>query len=369
MTIIFRYVIREIALTSIAICGVLLLILMSGRFVKYLSSALSGDLDPAIIFAIIGYRIPEFLELAFPLAFLMGIMLTFGRMYSENEMSILQASGVSLGRLLKFVLLLGLLFAMFNATLSLYLSPIGASKANLLLKAQDELSELDKITPKKFYKLSGERGVTYAERVSEDGVLENVFLSVFNDSALQGTEGFVILLASTGIQQVTEDNGDSYLVLKNGYRFQGMPGQYNHQVTSFNEYGSKLSEKRKVIRGKEVDTMSSFDLFRSESAEASAALQWRLSLPIMLIVLVIIAVSLSKTDPRKGRYAKILPAILIYFLYFSALNYVARQIRFEQISSDFALLFVHLFFLSFAITIMFREKIKFFALKIGDELG
>ena len=75
---------------------------------------------------------------------------------------------------------LGLLFAVLTATLSLYLSPMGSSKAGLILKVQDQRSDLDKITERKFYKLPGDKGIVYAQRVSEDGVLENVFLSLSN---------------------------------------------------------------------------------------------------------------------------------------------------------------------------------------------
>ena len=103
--IIFRYLRRELLSVTTAVCVVLLLVLISGRFVKYLANALSGEMDPEVIFAVIGYRIPGFLELTLPLAFFLAVLLTFGRLYVENEMSILKGCGFSERKLLSFTLI------------------------------------------------------------------------------------------------------------------------------------------------------------------------------------------------------------------------------------------------------------------------
>ena len=106
--IIFRYLTREILSTTFAICVVLLLVLISGRFVKYLSSALAGNMDAGVIFAVIGYRIPGFLELTIPLAFFLAILLSFGRLHVENEMSVLKSCGVSEANLVGYTLVVAL---------------------------------------------------------------------------------------------------------------------------------------------------------------------------------------------------------------------------------------------------------------------
>lgn len=176
--IIFRYLSREILTSTFAICIVLLLVLISGRFVKYLGNALAGNLDPGVIFAVIGYRIPGFLELTIPLGFFLAILLVFGRLHVENEMSVLRSSGISERRLISYVLSIALILSALVGWLSLSVSPGGAAKAEMILKAQEEMTELDKVKPKRFYRLSGNKGVTYAESISEDRELDDVFLSI-----------------------------------------------------------------------------------------------------------------------------------------------------------------------------------------------
>ena len=130
--IIFRYLSREILTSTFAICIVLLLVLISGRFVKYLGNALAGNLDPDVIFAVIGYRIPGFLELTIPLGFFLSILLVFGRLHVENEMSVLRSSGISERRLISYVLSIALILSALVGWLSLSVSPGGAAKACLL---------------------------------------------------------------------------------------------------------------------------------------------------------------------------------------------------------------------------------------------
>ena len=102
--IIFRYLCREILSATTAVCVILLLVLMSGRFVKYLAKAVSGDMESGVIFAMIGYRIPGFLELTLPLAFFLAVLLSFGRLHIQNEMSVLKACGISERRLMGYTL-------------------------------------------------------------------------------------------------------------------------------------------------------------------------------------------------------------------------------------------------------------------------
>ena len=95
MFIIFRYLTRQILVNMLAVTGVLLMVFMSGRFIKYLAQAAAGYLSPDVLFTIMGYRLPGFLELILPLGLFIGILLAYGRMYLESEMVVLYACGVS----------------------------------------------------------------------------------------------------------------------------------------------------------------------------------------------------------------------------------------------------------------------------------
>ncbi|MDC0370942.1 LPS export ABC transporter permease LptF, partial [Porticoccaceae bacterium] len=333
---------------------------ISGRFVKYLANALAGNMDPAVIFAVIGYRIPGFLELTLPLAFFLAILLTFGRLYVENEMSVLKACGISEGQLLGYTLIMGALLAVLVGWLSLYGSPAGAAKAETILKAQKEMTELDKVSPKKFYTLGGDKGVTYAERINDDRELEDVFLAITAGSAETFDSRLVVVVAESGKQQRSKDGEDRFLVLDSGYRFEGIPGNHNYQITYFEEYGSKLDPPQKVNEDPETDAIRTADLWSSNEAELRATVQWRLSTPFMVLVVVIMAVPLSRTNPRQGRFAKLLPAIMLYFAYLLSLNAIRGNIESGDYPAGLTLIPVHLLFLLMGVFLVNSERFRIF---------
>ena len=159
--IIFRYLCREILSVTFAVCFVLLLILVSGRFVQYLGNVVDGSLDVEVIFTVIAYRMPGILELTLPLAFFVAVLLSFGRMYIDNEMSVLKACGISENKLLGYTLIIAAFLAVTVGWLSLSVSPSGMAKSELILVAQKQKTVLDKLLPNKFYSLGSGKGITY----------------------------------------------------------------------------------------------------------------------------------------------------------------------------------------------------------------
>jgi lipopolysaccharide export system permease protein len=356
--IIFRYLSREILSATFAVCIVLLMVLISGRFVKYLANAVAGNLEPGVIFAVIGYRIPGFLELTLPLAFFLAILLSFGRFYIENEISVLKACGISEEQLLGYTGVVAVLLALVVGWLSLSVSPSGMAKAETIFAAQEEKTELDKLTPKKFYTLRGGKGVTYAENVNEEQELENVFLAVTAGSSETFDSRLVLVVAERGRQQKTEDGTDRYLVLDKGYRVEGVPGSPEYQITQFEEYGSRLEKPEGIKENLEINALPTSELIGSENIKHQAALQWRLSIPVMVLIVTLLAVPLSRTDPRQGRYAKVLPAVMLYFAYLVMLNAMRGALESGSVPIGVTLLPVHLLFLAIAFLLLGWGKIK-----------
>jgi len=130
--IIFRYFARNVLASTVAVCAVLMLVIVSSRFVKYLADAASGKLDPSVLFAIIGYRLPGFLELVLPLAFFLSILLAYGQLYVDSEMTVLQSCGMGENTFVRYTLVFALLIAGIVAWLSLAVSPAGLAKAEEL---------------------------------------------------------------------------------------------------------------------------------------------------------------------------------------------------------------------------------------------
>jgi lipopolysaccharide export system permease protein len=356
--IIFRYLSRELLSVTSAVCVVLLMVLISGRFVKYLANALSGNMDPEVIFAVIGYRIPGFLELTLPLAFFLAVLLTFGRLYVENEMSVLKACGFSERKLLSFTFVVASFLAIFVGYLSLYVTPIGIKKAEAIFTIQEQKSELDRVTEKKFYSLRGGKGVTWVNAISEDRELENVFMSATIEANESSESSLVLVISESGTQTKARDTDDRYLSLKKGYRVEGIPGSHDYQVTYFDDFGTKLAPPEELSEDTATDAMTTKALINSAEIEHRIALQWRFSIPIMMLIVTLLAVPLSRIDPRSGRFARILPAVLLYFAYLVSLNTLRGALESGSLPVSISLLPVHLVFLILALVLIFSEKIR-----------
>lgn len=317
--IIFRYLSREILLTMLAVSSILLLITMSSRFARYLAEATTGKISVEILFSLIGYRLPGFLELILPLGFFIAILLAYGRLYIESEMVVLSACGMSQQRLVNITLISAVLVALVVAAFSLWLSPLGARQTELLLEEQRHRSEFDSLQEGRFQSLGKGQAMTYVENVSNNRQkLNKVFVAqTVGDTA---SDSVAVIVAESGEQTVHPQYGQRYLVLHKGYRYEGLPGSSDYKITRFSTYGAYLtpSDSSAAITNK-ADAKTTAELMAADDLESRVALQWRISMPLLVMIVALLAVPLSRTNPRQGRYLKMLPAILIYLVYLGAL--------------------------------------------------
>ena len=353
--IIFRYFLREILFTTFAVCTVLLLILVSGRLVKYLAEVAASAMDPSIMIAMLGYRIPAFLELVLPLAFFLGLLLTLGRMNGENEITVLYACGFSEKKLFLYVLCIASILAVLVGSLSLFISPSGMAKYDVIVRAQKNRSEIDNVAAKRFYPLREDKGVIYADELSDKNTLKNVFLVMTDESEERSLSRVVMVIADEGLQQAADNASEQYLMLTDGVRVDGVPGNYNYQITDFQEYGIRLADNESFKEDSDVEAMPTTRLFESMDPKSQAALQWRLSLPIMTLVVAFLAWPLSRSKPRQGVYSKLLPGIIIYFTYVLGLNALKGAIESGEVPVFVTLMPLHLAFILIGILLMIRK--------------
>ena len=128
----------------------------------------------------------------------------------------------------------------------------------------------------------------------EDGELQDVFLSVTTGEAGSNDSNLVVVVAGEGNQHLTEDGSERFLVFKEGYRVEGVPGQADYQITFFEEYGTRLEPPDELSEGTEIDAMSTQSLIGSDDLAHQVALQWRFSIPLMVIIVALLAVPLSR---------------------------------------------------------------------------
>ncbi|WP_328184589.1 LPS export ABC transporter permease LptF [Marinobacter sp. OP 3.4] len=349
MSIIFRYLTRQTLITMLAVSGVLLLVFMSGRFIKYLAEAAAGELAGDVLFAIMAYRFPGFLELILPLGFFIGILLAYGRMYLESEMTVLFACGVSDRQVLGHTLVAALVVMLVVGAMSLWVTPWGMKNVDRIFHEQSQVTEFEMLAPGRFQTLESGGRVTYTEALSDDKrKLQGVFIAEYSEADQQ----LSLVVAEEGSQFVDEDTGSRFLVLQDGARFQGLPGELDYAITEFQAYGLKVAEQD-VRGGEDEEGMSTAQLMASDDPELRALLHWRFSLPLIVPVVTLLAVRLSRVNPRQGRFFHLLPAMMIYILYLGLLIVARDALASGRVPEWIGMAWVHVLFLALGLWLQF----------------
>lgn len=335
---------------------VLLMIIFSARFVKYLAEAAAGKLDAGVLITLMAYKSLGFLELILPLGLFIGILLSYGRLYLESEMTVLSACGVSDRRLLGYTMITSLFVAVIVGFLSIYLGPRGVQASELLLAEQRNRTDFETLKPARFNELDSGKGISYAESISKDKQrLNRVFIAEL--AAFSDQEPPSILMAESGETVLDTAFGQKFLMLKNGKRYKGRPGEADYEVVAFEEFYQHLPDPDYAIaKRKATDGMSTLALYQDDSDLASAALQWRLSLPLLVIIVGFLAFPLSKTKARQGRYNKLLPAIVVYIVYLVCLNAARGMVDSGRAPLPGFIWWVHALFFLFAMVLYFAPQ-------------
>ncbi len=357
--LIYRYLSRQLFASTLAVALVLVLVLVFGRFIKYLGDAAEGRIQAEVLFSLLIFRLPGFLEMILPLALFMGILLAYGRMYVDNEMTVLRATGVSNGRLVMMCLVPALMLSAVVASFSVVLSPWGYAQMEQTMAAQRARPEIDMVSAGRFYKrhVDGIERVTYAEGLVEGRTrLENVFLAEFSLTASGESAQPSVVTAAAG-HRVQDDAGNQYLELSNGFRYEGQPGRADYHVIAFEKYRLRIAENPATpsaqIRGLPV-----MALFERADVAAIAELQWRLSLPFMCLVAVLLAVPLSRVEPRQGRFLKLLPSVLLFLFYLILLIGVRQWVERGALPPAWGPWWVHLLFAALGGLLVFSEELR-----------
>jgi len=349
-----RYIFREVAVTWVAVTVVLLVILLSNQLARVLAQAAANNFPSGVVFALIGLTSAGYLTVVVPIGFFLAIMLGLGRLYHESEMAAVQACGVGPAGLYRPIGILGIAIAALLVWLSFWAIPNASARAREIRLQAVREAQFGQFAPGRFRNV-GKNVVFYAEKVDQNGILYNV--NVFIDhSAEQNKDGSMEVWSATRAEQRGAGQAQQTVVLYDGVRYEGVAGEGQFRIIQFSQASIpiNLGEVNTKARGTDVKSMG--ELMRSDDPRDAAELQWRISTPILALVLMIIAVPLSRLKPRQGRFGKIGIAILAYFLY-SQLLVAARTWVESQIAPAFiGLWWVHAVALCVGLWLLARES-------------
>jgi len=207
-------------------------------------------------------------------------------------------------------------------------------------------ADLASIEPGKF--MTGEKGaVVYAERVTSPGRVENVFLQRRDESG-----NVEVVIAERGEQRDSDDPNTRYFVLYDGRRYEGVPGSTEFQVMEFAEHGIPYQlpgadEPELASRAKPMPVLLS-----SSDPEDLAELHFRMAVPIATVILALLAVPLSRSQPRAGRYGRLAIGLLVFIIYFNLMTAGKAWIETGRVTPALGLWWVHGLMLVFALLLI-----------------
>lgn len=322
MNTIARYLTREVAVTMTAVTLILLFIFMCNNLVRYLGMVARGKYAFWVLIHLVLLQIPITLGLLLPLGLYIGVLLAYGRLYVDSEMTVLFACGFSRRQLLAANMSLAFVVMLVTAFFSCFLQPALNLRIHQVLAEAQSGSVIETLMPGRFQSVSegggGER-VYYVKKVSRG---HKHVQEVFSADRKGGKDShWEIIVASKGEDKYMPQTNSDYFQMTDGAIYKGVPGQKNFQVINYKTYGLRVDQD--PLKGFTVDpnlmSMSQLIVASKFQLKALSELEWRLSVPIAVLLLSFLALPLSRIRPRQGRYAKFLPAILIFIVYFNFL--------------------------------------------------
>ena len=356
--LIFRYLAKEVFITLASLTVILLLIFMSNEFVHYLNRAASGQLPLVFIMKLMMLEIPNLMGLLLPLGFYMSLMIAYGRLYADNEMIVLSACGYSPNALLRQSLLMASGVAVFVLIIMLWGSPYIEMERAKLLRSSGVQTLMQAIIPGQFRAVSGGRQIFYVESMSRDkSVAQHVFLARLDDKG--GLPQWDVLWADKAFVQSDPQLNEDYAILQNGRAYQGQPGRADYQVAEFDRYQARLPHPSFEIKHADrIAYPASLWPINNPDRSKAAELQWRFSIPLMVLTLTLIGVPLSRVNSRSGKFSKLIPAVLIFIVYADAVFMARDWLSLGKIPSWLGMWWIHLLFVILGVVLIWRDRVK-----------
>lgn len=321
--IIRNYILKEVLLTLLAVLTVVLLIFFSLRFVRVLGDVASGSLPAELVFTVLSFEMLRSIGSILPVVLFFSVLLAFGRLYRDQEMVALTASGIGQLGLTRVLFWLVPAVLVINGTFTLYVAPWASAQRDSVRHEAENRSELSLLVAGRFTESKSGKLVMYVEELSDDQrQLKNVFVQSRNRSKKS------ILSSASGYRYVDKDSGDEFMVMEDGYRYVGEPGQDDYRITKFKKHAVRIEEKATEAVYLKRSATPTEVLWASTKLRDKAELQKRIILPLSAVALMLLAVPLSRVQPREGRYGRVFSAVLIYVIFNNLLgasyNWIAR---------------------------------------------
>lgn len=312
---------RELFSAAGAVFTALFTIFITFMLVKILGEAAGGKVGSSDVLALIGFTSLIQMPVLLILTGYIAVLMVVTRSYQDSEMVVWFASGLSLTRWVKPVLMFGLPIIVATGFLSLVAAPWANRMSAEFRERFENRSDISKISPGKFQESASSDRIFFVEEVAGDlGKVQNVFINTLKNGRSS------VVVAKEGKIDV-DKNGDKFLIMTQGRRYDGLPTEPNFQMMQFEKYGVLVANQSKAAQSdKATKALTVSELLANPINVNRGELFWRISLPIMATILMLIAIPLGYVNPRVGRFANLIVALLAWVVYLNLVNVVQAWI-------------------------------------------
>ncbi|HRK56777.1 MAG TPA: LPS export ABC transporter permease LptF [Burkholderiaceae bacterium] len=345
-----RAAIAELTNTAGAVFTVLFSIAFSVVLVRILGEAAGGNIDSQAVFSLVALTALTHLPTILTLTVFIAVLMTITRSFRDHEMVVWLTTGQSLLTWIGPVLRFAGPVIVVNAVLALVVSPWANEQITASKKRFESRDDVSKIAPGRFAESASAGRVFFVESVDLDGArVHNVFVSQTRPDREN------IIVAAQGVVQA-QDDGQRYLVLEQGRRYEGLPGQAQYRLMDFERYAIRLDAKpHEPLAQTRTRDHPTAQLWQERSTWSMAELLWRLGLPAVTLTLALLAIPLGYINPRVGRSSNLIIAILVFMTYNSTQSVVQTKVQQGTLSFGVGLWLVHAAVLLIAAVLFVRR--------------
>lgn len=331
----YRSLVREFSTTGAFVFAILLGIIVFTQMIRLLGDSVSGLLAVEGVMALVGFSALNYLPMLLSVSLYLAVLLTLTRSYRDSEMVVWFSSGIGLTRWMRPVMGFAVPVVCVIALLSFVLAPWAKQKAEEYKSRLDTRDDVALATPGAFRESQQADRVFFLENIdTKNNHVGNVFVQSVQNSK-EGT-----MVAKEGLQE-TAPNGDRFLVLLNGTRYEGTPGQHDFKIVEFERYSVRIDAAEIKEKPQNYKSFTTLYLLQHPDSWNMSELEWRIGLPLSALVLAMLAIPLSFVNPRAGRSLNLIIAVVAYMAYNNAMGVATTWVGQGKIGVVLGLWVVH----------------------------
>jgi lipopolysaccharide export system permease protein len=353
VSIVKRYLLREIFKSSAATTLILFVILMSNTLGRLLSEISAGELPAAGLFPVLLGQSVQIFSFLLPLGFFLGVIFAFGQLYKDHELVVLHACGFGYKQLYATLALILIPFFLITLYSGLWLGASALRSAKQIVDEKSHVNEFQQLKVGQFNLSKDKKNVFFMQSMSEDRLeIEKVIIMQKNKQV------DAIETAHSGRNKLDEKSGDLFLEVGPGTRYENHPGKLDYKIIQFDKHGILLEKNKRRVSALHKTEKTPGELLASNSRYEHVEFYWRLNPALTLIVLGLLAVPLAWVAPRQGKYGKVGLALLSFILYQNLLGFSREAMERGSLPMWLNFWWVHLLFLGLALLLL-KQRTNF----------